>query len=131
MSEGNVEVVRAVYEAMNEQDPSRAGELMDPDAEWISDPRVGMAPLRGRDAILGYFLDQAEMFDELGVEVERLAAAGDKVTALVRVTGQGQASGAAIDISIGHVWTLREGVVVRGEGYGDREEALRAAGLDG
>jgi ketosteroid isomerase-like protein len=129
MPAGNIEIVRALYEAMNEQDLPRARELTHPEAEWISDPRLGMEPLRGREAIFGFFMDQAEMFEGLRVEVERLTEAGDKVLALIRVTGQGQASGAAVDISIGHVWTIRDAVAIRGEGYGDRDEALQAAGL--
>src|SRR5262245_52724715 len=129
MSEGNVEVVRALYEAMNERDVERSTALTHPDVEWISDPRLGMSPRVGREAVLGFFLDQAEMFDDVRIEVERLADSGDKVLALIRVTGQGTSSGAAVDISIGHVWTVRDGVVVRGEGYGDRDEAARAAGL--
>jgi uncharacterized protein len=129
MSEGNVELVRALYQAMNEQDVGRYDELVHPDAEWISDPRVGMAPRRGREAILDFFMDQAEMFEGVRVEVERLSAAGERVLAFVRVTGHGRASGAGVDIRIGHVWTIREGLVVRGEGYGDRDEAVRAAGL--
>jgi ketosteroid isomerase-like protein len=51
------------------------------------------------------------------------------VLVFVRVTGRGEASGASFDIHVGHVWTVRDGVVVRGEGYGHREEALEAAGL--
>jgi hypothetical protein len=40
------------------------------------------------------------------------------------------AAGADVDIRIAHPWTLRDGLVVRGEGYGDRREALEAAGVD-
>jgi ketosteroid isomerase-like protein len=97
---------------------------------WVSDPRLGMEPLRGREAVFAFFQDQAEMFEDVRIDVERLAEAGDKVLAFIRVTGKGRASGVGVDISIGHVWTVRDGVAIRGEGYGDRDEAVRAAGLD-
>lgn len=129
MSEGNAEVVRALYQAMNERDFERGEALTHPDADWIPDPRLGMAPRRGREAVMSFFGDQAEMFDDVRIEVERLSEAGDRVLAFIRVTAQGRASGAGVDISIGHVWTVRDGLVVRGEGYGDRDEAVRAAGL--
>ncbi len=129
MSEGNAAVIRSLYEAMNDRDVERANKLADPDVEWVSDPRLGMGPLLGREAVIGFFQDQADTFEDLTVEVERLSEAGDKVLAFLRVTGRGRASGAAIDISIGHVWTLADGVVVQGEGFGDRDEAVRAAGL--
>ena len=69
------------------------------------------------------------MFDQLRSEPERFWEADDKVLVFVRLRGTGAASGAGFDIRIGHLWTLRDGVVVRGEGYGDREQALEAAGL--
>jgi ketosteroid isomerase-like protein len=34
-----------------------------------------------------------------------------------------------MDISIAGVWTLRNGIVVRGQAYADRGEALEAVGL--
>jgi ketosteroid isomerase-like protein len=47
----------------------------------------------------------------------------------VRFIGSGVSSGAAFDIRIAQLWTLKDGLAVRGEGYGDRDEALEAAGL--
>lgn len=129
MPEGNTDVVRRLYEAMNQRDPELARGLTDPDIEWVSDPRLGMTPLLGRDAVIGFFQDQAQTFEDLRVEVERISESGDSVLVFLNVTGRGHASGAAIDISIGHVWTLKDGVVMRGEGFGDRGEAVRAAGL--
>jgi ketosteroid isomerase-like protein len=129
MPEENLEVVRSLYEMMNAQDQAAAERLVAEDAVWISDPRLGQGPFEGRDAVIGFFTDQAAMFEDLRIDVERLFDAGDKVVAFIRVAGQGQASGARVEISIGHVWTIRDGIAVRGEGYGDRDEALRAAGL--
>jgi ketosteroid isomerase-like protein len=125
----NLEIVRSLYEAMNAQDQASAERLVATDAVWVSDPRLGQGPFEGRDAVIAFFTDQAAMFEDLRIEVERLFDAGDKVVAFIRIAGQGQASGAPVEISIGHVWTVRDGVAVRGEGYGDRDEALRSAGL--
>ena len=129
MSQENVEIVRRLYRAMNAYDVAGATELMNPDAEWISDSRIGERPVRGRKEVIRFFTDRAEMFDELRIEPERLSATEDRVLAFLRVTGCGQASGAAFEIRIAHVWTVHDGVVMRGEGYGDRSEALEAAGL--
>ena len=114
---------------MNELDEARAAELVHPEVEWVHDSRVGEGPIRGFENVLGYFRDQAEVFDEFHHETERLWEKGDRVLAFVRPTGRGRASGAEFDIRIAHLWTLCDGVVVRGEGYGDRDEALEAAGL--
>ena len=129
MSQENVEVVRRLYRAMDDRDVGASTELMHPDAEWIPDSRVGQGPVRGRDNLIQFFADRAEMFDEFRQELERLWERDDKVLVFVRATGRGGASGAEFDIRIAHLWTLRDGVAVRGEGYGNRAEALEAAGL--
>jgi ketosteroid isomerase-like protein len=103
--------------------------LLHPEAEWIPDPRTGIAPKHGREEVIAFFLDQAEMFGDVQVEVDDLRESGDRVCALIRVAGSGFASGARVDIRIGHVWDVREGRITRGEGFGDRERALESAGL--
>jgi len=129
MSEENVEIVRRLYQAMGQRDPETLAELAHRDAEWIPDRRVGEGPIRGRENIIRFFTDRAEMFGELRTETERFWDKEDRVLVFLHVTGSGQASGAGFEIRIAHLWTLRDGVVVRGEGYGDRSEALEAAGL--
>jgi uncharacterized protein len=129
MSQENVEIVRCLYRAMNDRDSERAAEFTHPEVEWIPDSRVGEGPVRGRENVIRFFADRAEMFDQLLTEIERCWEKDDQVVAFIRVTGSGQASGAQVDIRIGHLWTVRDGVVVRGEGYGDRSKALEAAGL--
>jgi ketosteroid isomerase-like protein len=79
--------------------------------------------------IVRFFMDQAETFEEFRVEPERFWDTDDRVLVFLRTTGRGAASGAGFDIRIGHLWTLREGLVVRGEGHANRDEALEAAGL--
>jgi ketosteroid isomerase-like protein len=129
MSQENVEVVRQLYSAMNARDLEAVAELADPNVEWIPDSRVGQGPVRGRGDIIRFFMEQAEVFDEFHVEPERFWDTDDKVLVFIRTTGHGAASGAGFEIRIGHLWTLRDGLVVRGEGYANRDEALEAAGL--
>jgi ketosteroid isomerase-like protein len=74
-------------------------------------------------------IERLEMFGELRVEIERLWDLGDQVLVFIRLIGSGVRSGAGFDIRIAHLWTLKDGLAVRGEGYGDRDEALEAAGL--
>lgn len=79
--------------------------------------------------MIRYFMDRAEMFDELHIEPERFWTKEDRVLVFLLVTGRGQASGAPFEIQIAHLWSVAGGVVVSGQGYGDRSEALTAAGL--
>jgi uncharacterized protein len=128
-AEGNIGLVRSLYDAMNRQDVEAASSLLDPEVEWVPDPRTAIRPKHGRDEFVAFFLDQAEMFGDVRVEVDELRESGDRVCALIRVAGSGFASGARVEIRIGHVWDVRGGKIVRGEGFGDRERALEAAGL--
>jgi uncharacterized protein len=130
MSHLTLETVQRLYDSMNARDPARAIDLADSDVEWIPDSRVAEGAIRGRDNVVRFFMDRAEMFEQLRVEVERCWEKDDRVLAFLRVTGRGQASGAEFEIRIAHLWTLRDGLLVRGEGYGDRREALKAAGID-
>lgn len=128
-AEDNIGLVRSLYDAMNRQDVEAATAMLDPEVEWIPDPRTGIRPKHGSDEVVAFFLDQAEMFGDVEVEVDDLRESGDRVCALIRVAGSGFASGARVEIRIGHVWDVRGGRIVRGEGFGDRERALQSAGL--
>ena len=129
MSQENVEVVRAVYAAMNARDVRRANELMHSDAEWIPDHRVGEGPIRGRDEVVEFFTETASMFREIDIEIERIWDMDDQVLVFLRMSGSGSASGAGFEIRIANLWTLRDGKLVRGQGFASRDEALEAAGL--
>jgi len=129
MSQENVEIVRRAYEAMRVRDLGAFTELSDPEVEWIPDRRIGKGPIRGRESVIGFFLDRDAMFAQVEYEFERWSEKDDQVLVFLQVTGTGAASGAGFDIRIAHLWTLRDGRLVRGEGFGDRVEALEAAGL--
>ena len=129
MSQENVEIVRHLYRAIDALDFEAGAELAHPDAEWIPDSRVGEGPVRGREDVIRFFTDRAEMFGELRTEAERFWDVGDRVLVFVRVAGRGRASDAPFEVRVGHLWTVRDGAVVRGEGYGNRAEALEAVGL--
>jgi uncharacterized protein len=131
MSEENLEVIRRLYRALDAGDVEAASELCDPDLEWIPDERIGQEPARGREQVTRYFLDRTGMFGEISTEIERLWDSEDTVLAFVRVSGSGVSSGAGFETRIAHLWSLSDGRVVRGEGFGDRGEALEAAGISG
>jgi uncharacterized protein len=55
---------------------------------------------------------------------------GDHVVALTRYRGVGKGSGASVDTRGAHVWTLRDGKVIRLEVFADRSRALASVGLN-
>jgi ketosteroid isomerase-like protein len=129
MASQRVEIVQRLYRAMEEWDLETVAELAHPEAEWINDPRTGEGPVRGLDNVIQFLRDQEAMFAEVRFEPERFFEADSAVVVFVHGTGEGRASGAPFDIRIAHLWTLQDGIVVRGRGFGDRDEALDAAGI--
>jgi ketosteroid isomerase-like protein len=127
--EGNLEIVRRLYDLINAGDLEAAGALVHDDVEWIPDSRVGLEPARGRLDVIRFFQDRADTFEQLHTEPERFWEKDDRIVVFVRASGRGRGSGAEFEIRIGHVWTLRDGLVARGEVYGDRDKALSANGL--
>jgi uncharacterized protein len=132
MSEENLQVVRDLYEAASRRDLDALFRLAHADMEWETDPRLPNAGIyRGREEIQGFMEDQAAPFDRTVFEPERLIASGEHVVALLRIRRRLRDSTAEIDLRIAHIWTIREGKVVRGQAFAERERAFDAAGLPG
>jgi ketosteroid isomerase-like protein len=81
---------------------------------------------RGAEAVKRDWEATRELFDDLRVEVEDWIDAGDDVLVFVRYRGRGRDSGAEVEASMAHVWTMRDGRAVRFRQFFDRDEARRA-----
>jgi ketosteroid isomerase-like protein len=126
----NVEVVRAIYEAWAKHGLEAGLRYLDDGVEWdLSRRQLDPGIYRGREGVREYVREAREAYSRMGNELEGLFEAGDKVVALLIFRGTGRSSGAAVQARIANVWTLREGKVIRMEYFGNREEALAAAGL--
>jgi len=127
MSQENVEVVRRFY---GDPDPwGTFAALVAPDAEFdFTAVYPDGSVLRGIDEVRR-FRDEVP-WESLHFEVERLIEVDEeRVLALVRAVGVGQLSGVSGEARVAHEFTIRAGLLVRFKVYGDRAEALEAAGL--
>jgi ketosteroid isomerase-like protein len=135
MSQENVELVRRVFATAAEHETpaaraAAARAFLHPEAEWYpqrEDP--DSTPRKGLDEILDYLEQWFEAWDEFRMEPESLIDAGDKVVACAHETGRGRGSGAEWGRESFYVITVRDGLILRAEGFYDRHEALEAAGL--
>jgi ketosteroid isomerase-like protein len=129
MSQENVEIVRRMGEAFNRGDLGLFLDTLDPEVEWKQinelEPRHGHSG--AREAIAQW----DEMFDEPCYEAEEYIDAGDQVIVLIKISGRGKTSGAEVEMSSYHLFTLRDGKVIRMHELGPvkRAEALEAAAL--
>jgi ketosteroid isomerase-like protein len=135
MSQENVEIVRAAFEAWN------AGELQLQDVlshfhpELVYHPRADEpdpSPHVGRDAYERLLYGFVDSFSEVTFEVLEVIDVGDHVIASTVLhavlRGQGSAS-AGVSETYVFVYKLRDGLVVEGWEYRTKQEALEAGGL--
>jgi uncharacterized protein len=131
MSEENVEVVRRVVDAIRDRRWEEATRQLGPDIELhgtaggLTEGSVWRGPKQIRD----FFEQDAEAWDERRLEAEEFIDAGDRVVVLVREFRRGRGSGVELEADTAVVFEVRDGRVVRIQGYMDRAEALEAAGL--
>jgi ketosteroid isomerase-like protein len=62
-------------------------------------------------------------------EPEEFFDAGDIVVAFLQTYAQGRGSGADVEMAVAHVLRFAHGKCLGYISYGDREEAMRSAGL--
>ena len=126
MSEANVTIVRACYDAFLAGDFSAVLERMDPGIEWTDQESLPWGGVhRGHDEFGAHMQSFAGHFEEFRIEPLQFLDAGDHVVVQARFAGR-----AAGDFNVGvvYIWELRDGKVVRVEGYTDSARVLDALG---
>jgi ketosteroid isomerase-like protein len=134
MSQENVEIVRAMLEAMGSETErdNLLEEFFDPEIEWHDTPNYPSAGVYvGREAFGRHAAEFEDAWADWGIEIEDIRAAGDRVVACIRYRGVGRLSGAPISggVETGAVFELRGGRIVRVVQFVTHAEALEAAGL--
>ena len=131
MSQENVEIVRELYEAWNGPDGWHAAlEFIAEDFEWVNPPYAVESGTRFGRA--GWFAarDSVEAAFHVGThEVVEFRELGERVLCFCIFEARTTADGVAFKQDQPHLWSLRDGKVVRFEWFHDRREALEAVGL--
>jgi ketosteroid isomerase-like protein len=122
--------VRELADAITRRDPDGAVAVCDPEVEFLSVLAVGGQAYVGHDGIRQYFDDVSSAWEEWSVDVHRVATAPDgRVVIVMTMHMRGRESGVALSQQTSHIWTLRNGKLLRNEPFREPELALRAAGL--
>jgi ketosteroid isomerase-like protein len=131
MSEADVETLRALYEAVSRgdwdavfRDASANFELKTPDTNPIA------GTYRGPEEIRRFFDELWAAFAEVAVEPERVVDLDDRILVFLLMRLKPTDSNATVEMRIVHLWTVRDGVIIRCEVFTEREDALAAAGLE-
>jgi uncharacterized protein len=130
MSQETLETLRAGYEAFNRGDWDAAARLGHPEFELqTADRAVNPGIYRGAEAARRFFEDLFEPFEEIVIEPEEFFERGDQIVVFLFVRLRPMGSSAFVENRIGHLWTLRDGMLARLAIYPRREDALEAAGV--
>jgi len=126
----NEEPAHRFADAITRCDRDAAVAVCHPEIEFRSVLGISGRAYAGHEGIRRYLDDVESAWDEWRVEVERVSEGPDgRVAILMTMHARGKESGAALAERTGHVWTLRDGRLLRNEPYRDAEQAFRAIGL--
>jgi ketosteroid isomerase-like protein len=127
MSQENVEIVRASLNALDEGDAETALSYFAEDV--VFQPLVA-GPYHGRAGVVEQWLTWMDEFDDYWFESEELIDAGDDLVVMLwRQGGEGKSSGIKVENRGATVFTVGDGVIRHARVFGERSEALEAAGL--
>ena len=124
------EAARGFAEAITSGDREAAVAVCHPEIEFSSVLGISGRAYLGHDGIRQYFDDVESAWEDWTVEVERVVEAADgRVVIVMTMHARGRGSGASLAARTAHIWTLRDGRLLRNEPYREPEQALRDLGL--
>ena len=130
MSQETVEIVRAVYAAVERGDLAATESYIHPDIEfhtYINAPEAGV--YLGKEAVQRYNETLFAQFETLRIEVEELVDAGDRVIVVTTQHAVPKGGENEIEVRMAEVWTVRDGLLAERHSYSTKDEALEAVGV--
>ena len=132
MSDENVEIMRAGWDAWLRRDIDAVVDYLDSDLifdmthfrDWPD------RSYRGVEGFRRFSAAWLELWEEFEAGLDEIRAAPDgRVVALIWARGTGRQSGLAMGFEWAQIATLCDGKITRLDGYDDRSKGLEAAGL--
>lgn len=132
MSQENVALIRAIYDAFAAGDIPGVLSRMNPGIVWNEAENFLYAdgnPYVGPDTILaGVFARIGAEWDGFEARPEEILDAGNTVVALGRYRGTCKATGRAMDAQLAHAWRVAGGKATQFQQYTDTFQAARVTG---
>jgi ketosteroid isomerase-like protein len=126
------QALERIYSAWEQGDMTAAIAVFDNDIVLAIDTEIPDGGVyEGLEGVRNYTTHFLSAWETVTIAAESIQEAGDSYLVKVDQRGVGLDSGAEVGFSYFHVWTFRDGKVVRLESIRDEEKALRAAGLSG
>ena len=129
MSQENVDIVRAMYKTVRGKLHGDPG-LLAPHVEFhLSGAFPDLDHLyRGRDGFQMLNEQLNAPWEEISLDPDRIIDMDEQILVLSHFQARGR-DGIEVRLPFAHLWTLRNGQVVRMDAFSDQHTALEAAGL--
>ena len=126
----NVSRIRAIYEAIRQGDSTSFSDALADDVEFelvgpADSPMTGH--WRGRDEVLAGSAQNYARLQDQRPELVAVIAQGDQVVVIGREKGLIRATGREYEVPWMHLFTFREGKVVRIYGFSDSHPLIQAS----
>jgi ketosteroid isomerase-like protein len=133
MSRENVRIVRQTLDAFQRGDLESMLSVVHAEFELRTDDAAILAAeqsvWRGREGLLEFLERLLEPWEEFRIEANEFVDAGDRVVVLLDQFGRPAGSDFEVQMSVGHIYTVRERQIAAWESYTDQGRALKAVGL--
>jgi ketosteroid isomerase-like protein len=129
MSQENVEIARAMIDAVRRGDWEAIAARLDPDVLVRTDPRWPEQRIYGREAAVAWYSGAQ---DSMGpdIRIEEITDLGDRALIRLHWVIRGQHSDAQGELRYSELNTYREGRLILSEFFLEHEQALKAVGLE-
>src|SRR5271166_4653535 len=132
MSQEDVEIITRMYRAWNSGDLDALADVFDADVEVRPALSVFTASTvyRGHDGIAAWYAETYEPWAEMRAEPQRFVDAGERTVVVVVLSARVPGGQVDVHAQIAHVVTIRDGRIVRLDGYDEPQAALSAVALE-
>lgn len=122
-----VELVRSLYSAFEAGDQAAVMAALDPEVEFVQTEELPWGGYyKGAPEGIQSFLSKLMSAVDSRVEIQKTWEAGGAVVVVGRSVGTVKASGKPFDVDLVHIWTIRDGKIVRFNPYIDTPAMLEA-----
>ena len=133
MSAGDVELITRMYRAWNSGDIAALVDAFDADVEVR--PALGAflasRVYRGHDGVATWYEETYEPWAELHAEPQRFIDAGESTVVVAALRARVRGGQVDVEAEMAQVVTVREGKIVRLDGYEEPDAAFAAVGMSG
>jgi ketosteroid isomerase-like protein len=121
----NIAVVRRLYEAHG--NPEIVRQLLAPDVRWEVVPGFPYSDVyHGPKGVFDFFTRLFGDFEDWHTEPSELFETADRIIGIGIYSARAKATGKTFKAQFAHVWTLRDGVIVRLQQCADTVQLARA-----